>query len=433
MRMRFIVLAGMLTWCSMTAVLAADNALPPSPSVDIPSSNPMALIHPPVSASSDADPVNLGSHALGANSKIHINGFLSAGMSRLSQNESYSIPERGSVRQQYSFDANALFGLQVGAKLSDRISAMVQLVANGDDTDGNQSYRVNDQWAFIHFQYSPQVDFKAGRFRIPLFLYSKTAEVGYSYPWVFLPNELYRVIPFSNMNGFDAGVTRSLGHGLATVRLEAYAGAGTSKYDLYTNQQGPTSAIPYGATATFHEDQILGAAMTVSTGVVTLRANYVHGKLTASLPNLMLPSNVTNPLIDKSSTSAYSFAAKAEYKGVLAVAEYAQRHTPSRLADLRGFYTMLGYRYRKVLPHVTFGHLQTVNQGAIINQPYSELPEAQSTYGFGNDYYVNANVVIKTSINYIHPNKGTWGLLTPKVGQTPHSTWMYGVSLDAIF
>src|SRR3990167_10128410 len=121
-------------------------------------------------------------------SKIKFNGFLSTGAAVSSSQAPYEIPGHGTVTNKVGYAANSLLGLQMEAQLSDKLSVVAQVVANGNNIDGNVPYRVNAEWAFLKYKPFENLQVRAGRFRMPLFMYSDTLEVGYSYPWIFAPN-----------------------------------------------------------------------------------------------------------------------------------------------------------------------------------------------------------------------------------------------------
>ena len=136
-------------------------------------------------------------------SRFHINGFVSVGVSKgnMENGVDYVIPGHGALTNNVTFAPSSLLGLELTADMAHNLSAVVQLVADGDDTNGNNPYSVNVEWAFLRFRPNPSTTIIAGRYRLPTFLYSQTEQVGYTYPWMFLPVEVYRIVPFNNANG----------------------------------------------------------------------------------------------------------------------------------------------------------------------------------------------------------------------------------------
>lgn len=377
---------------------------------------------------------------LGAKSRIHINGFLSAGGAQATvrnRNTRYVIPGHSAISNDWNFAANSLVGLQVTGNITKNLSAVVQLVADGEDTNGNKPYRVNVDWAFLRYSLNHTMQTRTGRLRLPAFLYSETQQVGYSYPWVFLPNEVYRIVPFENMTGGDFIYTLSLGQTGWSVQLEPYYGGNTSDFDLYTRGTVPVSIfnlpIPQGKTAIFQEDNILGFVAAVSNPFVTLRGTYFRTRLTGFIPHFVIPiigSSTRVTLFSNKLISFYSIGGKLNYQHFLILAELAHRSTSAQLASLTGYYLLFGYHLGQILPNFTFANISTGNTDALLKQQFSELVQAQRSYTLGLVYYLNSNLDTKLSISLIQPRKGN-GLFTNNPGRK--NVLLYGVAVDAIF
>lgn len=361
-------------------------------------------------------------------SRIHIYGFASAGIAKTDTSANYNIPQQGAINQELNYMANSIIGVQATVDITKTFSAVVQLVANGNDINGNKPYHVKADWAFLRYKPISGLQLRAGRFRIPAFMYSATQEIGYTYPWVTLPNEVYRIVPFNNMNGFDMIYSLPLGSSGWQVKFQPYIGESKSQYDLYTNLP---SIIPPGTTATFDENDLIGGVVSVSNQHLTLRGNYTRVDLNGYIPGLPTVNGQRYSLLHNATASFYSFGAKFNYHHFLAMGEYAHRSTPNRLAALTGYYGMVGYRIGKFLPNLTYAHIDTTNTHALITTPGAELPEAQKSYTLGLDYYINSHFVAKVGVSQITPLDGTNGLFNAPVGRK--HVYLYSASLSAIF
>lgn len=369
---------------------------------------------------------------LSPKSRVHVNGFISAGGSRIhaGNGAQYNIPDRGSLDDNWNFATNSLIGLQVTGNITDKISAVGQIVADGDDTNGNNPYNVDVEWAFLRYQPNSKVEMRVGRFRLPAFLYSETAQVGYTYPWMFLPNEVYRIVPFTNINGIDTIYSLPLGSTGWTVKVNPYFGMNESKFDLYTRGATPAGAIPQGTTATFDENDIVGMVISLSNPFITLRGTYVHVHLTGFIPSFVPAGGTKLTLFSNQPSEFYSLGAKVNYHNFLVASEFAHRSMPSGLTSLSGIYGVLGYHFGKLLPTITYGNIWTTNWSSLRAQPVSELPQQQDSYSLGMAYYINSNLVAKGSVSYIVPLNGTNGLFTVNPGR---NVLLYGLEVDAIF
>ena len=164
---------------------------------------------------------------------IDINGFVSTGASISSSSVDYSIPKHGKVNNNIDFSTPSLIGLQMKANPGNGFSALGQFVANGDDANGNSPYTLTTPWLYMNYQYNSHVSFNLGRMQIPGFMYSQTIDVGYSYPYAYLPNAVYRILPFSSFNDAMANFKTSLGHNW-TAQVSPFYGESNFQYDAMT-------------------------------------------------------------------------------------------------------------------------------------------------------------------------------------------------------
>lgn len=100
-----------------------------------------------------------------------------------------------------NFSNDSLFAIQVSSDISDKLSATAQIISRGEE-----DFDANFEWAYITYSVSPSLTFNAGRFRLPLFAYSSSLDVGYTYHWITAPSVVYDV-PFNNLDGVKLGKT----------------------------------------------------------------------------------------------------------------------------------------------------------------------------------------------------------------------------------
>jgi len=125
-----------------------------------------------------------------ANAEIRINGFANlVGGITSSDDSLYGYDE------DINFSEQSLFAIQVSGDINDRMTATGQLVARGSD-----DYNADFEWAYLTYAATDNVSVSAGRLRMPLFRYSASLDVGYSYHWVVAPSSVYDV-PFNNVDG----------------------------------------------------------------------------------------------------------------------------------------------------------------------------------------------------------------------------------------
>ena len=99
----------------------------------------------------------------------------------------------------------SVFALQALADLGDNLKITAQLVAKGTD-----DFEPEFDWYYLTYQVSDSWSFMAGRRNIPMYYYSEFSEVGYAYPWMRPPSNLYWW-QITQFNGFHASYDFELG------------------------------------------------------------------------------------------------------------------------------------------------------------------------------------------------------------------------------
>ncbi len=127
---------------------------------------------------------------LTAQAEVRINGFANLIGGVTSSDETlYGYTD------EMNFSEESLFAIQISGDINDKMTATGQLVARGDD-----DYKASFDWAYLTYQATDNLEVSVGRFRLPLFSYSASSEVGYSFHWVTTPQTVYDV-QFNNLEG----------------------------------------------------------------------------------------------------------------------------------------------------------------------------------------------------------------------------------------
>lgn len=85
-----------------------------------------------------------------------------------------------------SLSEKSLLGFQVDYAFSSQLSVSAQLLAHSDDSRDS-----GVQWLYLNYEPSSAWQFKAGRLRTPYLKYSDVVDVGFTYPWLSAPQQLY--------------------------------------------------------------------------------------------------------------------------------------------------------------------------------------------------------------------------------------------------
>lgn len=123
-----------------------------------------------------------------------------------------------------TFHADSVAALQADWRIAPRWSATLQLKASPSEKSDDQ-WQLRPAWAFLAWRPDDAWLVRAGRMRLPLYMYSESLDVGVAQDMARLPVEMYSIIPSNEYNGVSIGHTRStslLPDG--ELAVEAYGG-----------------------------------------------------------------------------------------------------------------------------------------------------------------------------------------------------------------
>lgn len=92
----------------------------------------------------------------------------------------------GQYTNDITFNAESIFALQAVMDLSTDFKVTAQLVAKGVD-----NFQPEFDWYYLTYQATDNLTLMAGRRNIPMYYFSEFSEVGYAYPWMRPPSNLY--------------------------------------------------------------------------------------------------------------------------------------------------------------------------------------------------------------------------------------------------
>ena len=305
-------------------------------------------------------------------SVVHINGFLTAGVSQAN-------PEVNTMLNKFSddlsFDTKTLLGLQGTLQLSDKFDVTAQIVAKAD-----RDWDVDLDWVFFRYRLADDLSFRAGRLRLPFYLFSESADVGFSYPWVSPPTEMY-LLPLVNYEGVDLLYSASAGDWIHQFQV---VGGSVDKDNFKTSYN-------------------YGVNLTSSSGPWTYRASF----LALYDVEFGLPPLSGQPLVEvEDPANYYAMAAMYDDGDWLLISELSVVDTAAskRLFGSDAGYLTVGRHLGRWLPHVTYAKSYTKDDSppeVLYNLPSGRpvtanvLKYASTSYTLGLRYNLNANSSLK--------------------------------------
>jgi len=179
------------------------------------------------------------SAAVNSEDALQFSGFASFGAGKSSRDDMAFLNHT----ENWSFRSDTIVGGQAQYQFTDRWSSTIQVVARGFTFDENDKFDPVLEWLFTSYQWSAETRFRVGRMRTPLYLFSDSLEVGYAYPWVRPPVDIYNYLraPLANFDGIDFSTNIDVGE--ADVDIQLFAGVGGGTYIDFDIELSPAIGI----------------------------------------------------------------------------------------------------------------------------------------------------------------------------------------------
>lgn len=305
--------------------------------------------------------------------RLDVKGYMTAGIGK-------SDSENGMEMANYEFtndwSANdTKVGMQMNFELDDKFSVGTQL-----SSDLGLEQQINMQWAYLNYKATPNFSVRWGRSVAAQYFLADYTFVGFAYPWIRPPLEVYWT-PVGATEGIDLFYNTSV-FGVATqfqFRTHTFDGKGSGN-DL---------------VGMFDIKDAYSAVATFSKGYFTTKIGYSVAKLTPigeafialdeGFNELEAQSGmeISRPIYDNPVDIGYiQFGMEYNDGHWWIISEY----TGARIKDdvflvpsSDAGYLMAGYRFGKFLPHVTFAKKQTTSDFNGIAQHVSDSIETINT------------------------------------------------------
>jgi len=382
--------------------------------------------------------------AAGGLEGVSVSGFLTTGATYgdkqlLSNTE--AVSQDGTIENTPGFSADSRLGLQISAKVNDEISITGQLLAKAREENSN----VEADWAFINYRATEQISVRAGKIKFPTFLISDYYEVGYAYPWILPPQEVYSSNPITTLNGVD--LLARFRFGDLSLLVQPYYGVSRGAQALVPQEAVQAFPICYNAfTASFEPcqagtvlytdftaDALRGINVSLSSDIFTIRAGTLETKVNAPAFQVFQDTAKFSSVgltMDWHNVVLYSEAFEREIEG----------RANAAFPNQKGSYTTLGYRIGKWLPHFTAARIKDNNNPTTPPDPgfpFVGTPLDQKSKTLGLRYEVGSGAALKFEVQEVTPKEGTRGLLISAPSAAPKdpddSVMIYGLSLDVVF
>lgn len=321
------------------------------------------------------------------------NGFGTVGFTHLGgEDDGRSYGIQGQTNDSWRGDQLSKFGAQLSYGITDTLGVTVQGTAKAQQDE----WKANLEWAYLSLQANDQLMLRAGRLRSPVYMYSESLDVGYSYPWLRLPDEVYSQVQVTNYEGIDAVYTVPLSYGSVTFQI---AGGQAKNRDYYAYDE--QFDIDYG--------KLFGASVSLATNDFgTLRIGYVEADIKTDITDTVdatdIGLGVNQPLsllnLNKEKGKFTSIGYQYDNGTWISSNEWTSRLIENDgMEAIDSFYLMGGRRFGDFLPHVTYAQLDD-NGGR------------QSSWTLGLNYQATPTVVVKGEYKRVDTKNGFDGVFT---------------------
>jgi len=325
--------------------------------------------------------------------EYRFNGFGTVGFTHLGgEDDGRSYGIQGQTNDSWRGDQLSKFGAQLSYGLTDAVGVTVQATAKAEQDE----WKANLEWAYLSWQTSDQLMLRAGRLRSPVYMYSESLDVGYSYPWLRLPDEVYSQVQVTNYEGVDAVYTLPLSYGSVTVQI---AGGQAKNRDYYAYDE--LFDIDYG--------NLFGASLSLATNDFgTLRIGYVEADIKTDISGVVDASAIGQGAneslsllsLDKEKGKFISIGYQYDNGTWISSNEWTSRQIENDgMKAIDSFYLMGGRRFGDFLPHLTYAQLDD-NGGR------------QSSWTLGLNYQSTLTVVVKGEYKRVDTSNGYDGVFT---------------------
>lgn len=338
----------------------------------------------------------------------------------------------------WSADVDSLIAAQVTANFTPRLSAILQVIS---EQNYDNTYRPHVEWANIRYLFTPDFSVRVGRTVLPAFLLSDTRKVGYTYPWVRPPLEVYGLLPISNSDGLDLSYTLHLGELSNTLQIEV----------------GQKDAELVNIGGTVEGRDTWGFSNTTEYGPLTTRISYQKSYLTIASLNTFFdafrqfgPQGVA--IADKYDSDDKPF----NFLGIgvsydpgdwFVMGEWGHLDVHSYIGKRAAWYVSGGYRFGTFTPYVTYAQAKADN----LSDPGLDAPGAaglsaalnsilgtkpvQSTVSIGGRWDFMKNADLKLQFDHTDIGAGSSGVLRNlQPGFQPGGTVnVFSATIDFVF
>lgn len=273
------------------------------------------------------------------------NGFGTLGITHLGGEDDLDYGIQGQTNDSWRGDQLSKFAVQGQYGITDTLSLTAQLGTK----PVQDSWEVGPGNIYLAWQANDNLTLRGGRIGTPIYMYSETLNVGFSYPWLRLPEEVYSLVQLTSHDGADMLYNRSTALGALSFQLSGGNAIGREQYALDDMHD-----MDYR--------DVFATSLALSTdGFGTFRIGYAEAvaDLTVddTITNILgAPQEITLREFDDLQGKFTSIGHQYDNGVWLSAAEAVKLSIENDgEAETTAFYLMGGRRFGDFLGHITYG------------------------------------------------------------------------------
>jgi len=325
-----------------------------------------------------------------------------------------NFDDNGDLDDQVNYEILSLIALQANASLGSGLSATVQIKAAGAD-----NWDASIAWAYLSYDLTPKSKVQAGRKLIPVYSYTDSIDIGYTYHWIRPPAEVY-FLAASKYDGIN--LLYQDFYGDWEISTNGLVGRLNDDEDIYGEAFHTSYRIWGGSVeATFDEWAGFRLARFIyeeveleNFGINNFPAEYSGAAVT------LRPGN-------------WSFIAEyAWYEIDHPNLDFGAGPIPNGkpINDLdSAWYVSAAYSMGRWTPHLTYSAREFVDQGSALG--LSAIDSNTIIIGARYDFHPGASM--KMEYHVFSDDTVTGGISTPQYGNIDDGTDAVQVAVDFIF
>ncbi|MBH2034614.1 MAG: hypothetical protein I8H73_17300 [Pseudomonadales bacterium] len=305
--------------------------------------------------------------------EYQFNGFGTVGVTHMGGESDLDYGMQGQTNDGWRGDQLSKLAVQLRYGITDTLSVTGQLGTK----PVQDSWEVGPGNLYLAWQANDNLTLRGGRLGTPIYMYSETLNVGFSYPWLRLPEEVYSLVQLTSHDGGDVLYNRSTDIGTLSFQV---AGGQAIKRDHYALDD--MQELDYR--------DVFATNVALSTdNFGTFRIGYAEADLQITVDETITnvfgaPQDVVFNALDAQKGKFSSLGHQYDNGTWLSAAE-AVKLTVERDddAETNAFYIMGGRRFGDYLAHVTYGQLD-------------ESSGRQVSMTYGLNYSITPTVTLKS-------------------------------------